>query len=136
MTVNQGPRPLPAPSTIVLAFGGRIARADIPALCERVRLLLEGCDAELVVCDVGALVDPDAVTVDALARLQLTARRLGRRIRLHHACGELQELLALMGLGDVLQVGDPSALEPGGQAEQREQAGGVQEERDPVDPVG
>jgi ABC-type transporter Mla MlaB component len=136
MTANQEPRPLPTPDTIVLAFGGRIARADIPALCERVRALLEGCDAELVVCDLGALVDPDAVTVDALARLQLTARRLGRRVRLRDPCAELQELLALMGLDDVLPLGAPSGLQPRGQAEQREQAGGVQEEADPVDPAG
>jgi hypothetical protein len=134
MTANQGPRPLPVPITIVLAIDGRIARADIPALCERVHVLLEGCDAELVVCDVGALVDPDAVTVDALARLQLTAGRLGRRIRLRDPCGELQGLLALMGLGDVLP-GAASELQPGGQAEEREQAGGVQEEADPVDPA-
>jgi ABC-type transporter Mla MlaB component len=135
MTANQGPRPLPVPTTIVLAIDGRIARADIPGLCERVHALLEGCDAELVVCDVGGLVDPDAVTVDALARLQLTARRLGRRIRLRDPCGELQDLLALMGLGDVLP-GAASELQPGRQAEEREQAGGVQEEADPVDPAG
>ena len=136
MTANRGPRPLPVPTTIVLAIDGRIARADIPALCERVHVLLEGCDAELVVCDVGTLVDPDAVTVDALARLQLTARRLGRRVRLRDPCGELQELLALTGLGDVLPLAAPSGLQPSGQAEQREQAGGVQEEADPVDPAG
>jgi len=47
----------------------------------------------------------------------------------------LQELLALMGLGDVL-LGAASELQPGGQAEEREQAGGVQEEADPVDPAG
>jgi hypothetical protein len=117
MTANQGPRPLPVPTTIVLAIDGRIARADIPALCERVHVLL------------------DAVTVDALARLQLTAGRLGRRIRLRDPCGELQDLLALMGLGDVL-LGAASELQPGGQAEEREQAGGVQEEADPVDPAG
>jgi len=80
-----------------------MARGDIPALCERVRRVLEVSDAELIVCDVAALVDPDAVTVDALARLQLTARRLGRWIRLRHACGELQELLTLMGLEDVVR---------------------------------
>ena len=99
-------------------------------------MLLEGCDAELVVCDVGGLVDPDAVTVDALARLQLTARRLGRRIRLRDPCGELRQLLALMGLGEVLAVGVPSGSQPRRQTEQREQAGGVQEEADPADPAG
>ena len=130
-------RPPPEPITIVLDIGGPIDRADIPGLCERVRVLVEASDAVVVVCDVGALTDPDAVAVDALARLQLTARRLGRPIRLRHACGELQELLALMGLSDVVPLcGGPLPFEPRGQAEQREQARGVEEEADPADPTG
>jgi ABC-type transporter Mla MlaB component len=123
------------PGATVLTLSGRVARADIAVLCERVGGLLERCDAGLVVCDVGSVLDPDAATVDALARLQLTARRRGRRIRLRHACGELQGLLALMGLGDVLPLDTASRLEPQGQAEQREQARGVQEEADPGDPA-
>ncbi len=142
MTANEDLRlaaqegPPPEPSTTVVVVSGRITRTDIPALCERVRVVLEGSDAGQVVCDVGALVDPDVVTVDALARLQLTARRLGRRIRLRHACGELRGLLALLGLGDVLPLGAMSGLQPSGQPEQREQAGGVEEEADPADPTG
>jgi ABC-type transporter Mla MlaB component len=128
-------RPHPEPE-MVLVFDGPIARAGIAGLCERVRVLLEGCDADRVVCDVSALVDPDAVTVDALARLQLTARRLGRQVRLRHACGDLQDLLSLMGLGDVVSLCPESGLEPRGQAEQREQALGVEEEADPTDPTG
>ncbi|MGH2725109.1 MAG: STAS domain-containing protein [Actinomycetota bacterium] len=87
---------------IVLVIVGPIVPADVPRLCERVRALLEGSPDEPVVCDVGALADPDAVTVAALARLQLTAGRLGRRIRLRHPCGELRELLALAGLDQVV----------------------------------
>ena len=56
-----------------------------------------------IVCDVGAL-PPDATVIDALARLQLTARRLGLEVRLRHASNELQDLLAFAGLGDVLRV--------------------------------
>ena len=48
-------------------------------------------------------VDPDAVTVDALARLQLAARRLSCRLLLRNASPELLELVAFMGLADVLQ---------------------------------
>ena len=47
-------------------------------------------------------VEPDAVTVDALARLQLAARRLGCQVRLRNASDELRELVAFMGLCDVL----------------------------------
>jgi ABC-type transporter Mla MlaB component len=123
------------PKTIVLLLEGPIARANVPSLCERVRQLLQTCEADLVVCDVSALLEPDAVTVDVLARLQLTARRLGRQVRFRDACGELRDLLALVGLGDVvLCVG--SAVEPRSEAEKREQAGGVEEEADPADPAG
>ena len=51
------------------------------------------------VCDV----DPDAVTVDALARLQLAARRLSCRLLLNNASPDLLELVAFMGLSDVLR---------------------------------
>lgn len=87
-----------------MVIGGSITCADVPGLCESVRVLLEGADADLVVCDVDAVVNADAVLVDALARLQLTARRLGRRIWLRHASLELQELLALVGLADVVPL--------------------------------
>ena len=45
---------------------------------------------------------PDAVTCDALARLQLAAKRLGCQVRLRNASPELRELVAFMGLEDVL----------------------------------
>jgi ABC-type transporter Mla MlaB component len=93
------------PRPIVLAVGGRITPADIPGLCARARMLLERSDTDLVTCDVSAIADPDAVTVDALARLQLAARRHGRAIRFRDPGRELQELLGLMGLGDVLESG-------------------------------
>jgi ABC-type transporter Mla MlaB component len=86
----------------LLVLRGPIAPQDIPALCRRARGLLERSDAELVVCDVGGLGEPDAVTVEALARVRLTVRRLGRRVQIHHPCGELRDLLAFMGLADVL----------------------------------
>jgi hypothetical protein len=81
-----------------------------------------------IVCDVGALVAPDAGTIDALARLQLTLGRLGIQIRLRHASDELAELLAFAGLSDVLGV------EPGRQAEGRKQRLGVEEECELDDP--
>jgi len=110
-----------------------ITQADIPALCERVRALLELSEVDTVICEVGALDDPDAVTVDALARLQLTARRLGRRVRFRGACGELLDLLVFAGLGDALPCGPASGLEPRRKPEEREQALGVEEEADPGD---
>ena len=55
----------------------------------------------VIFCDVHG-VSPDAVTVDALARLQLAARRHQCKVRLRGASDELCELVAFMGLSDVL----------------------------------
>jgi ABC-type transporter Mla MlaB component len=87
--------------TISFAIRGPLARADLPGLCERVCGLLAGGGAGDVLCDVEG-VDADAVAVDALARLQLAARRHGCRVRLRGASRELRELVAFMGLADVL----------------------------------
>jgi ABC-type transporter Mla MlaB component len=90
-----------APQTVAFAVRGPIARADLPGLCERVCGILERSGADVALCDVRG-VDPDAVTVDALARLQLAARRHGCQVRLRHASSELLELVSFMGLSDVL----------------------------------
>ena len=84
-------------------------------------------------CDVAALGEPDATTLEALARLQLTARQVGRRLCFRGARRELREVVELSGLDSVLLCGVPSAAEVGGQAEQGEQASGIEEERDPDD---
>lgn len=89
--------------------------------------------AGTIVCDVGSLTDLDFGTVDALARLELAARRLGRRLRLVRASPELRELLGLAGLQDVVRCAEPLRLEARGQAKGREEASGVEEERDPAD---
>ena len=90
----------PAPTT-TFAVWGPIARDDLPGLCDRVGALLRSCDAQTVFCDVDR-VEPDAVTVEALARLQLAAHRTGCRVRFRNASPELIELVELMGLTDVL----------------------------------
>ena len=95
-------RPLPEPAATVLVVNGSITGADAPCLCERVRVLLAESGADVVVCDVGALVEPDVGTIDTLARMQLTARHLRRQVRLRDASSELQALLALVGLADVV----------------------------------
>ena len=46
----------------------------------------------------------DAVTVDALARLKLAAKRSDCELTLRGASAELWELVDFMGLGDVLRV--------------------------------
>lgn len=58
----------------------------------------------VLVCDVGALRDPDMASVDAIARLQLSARRSGCELRLENACAQLVQLLDLAGLSDVIPI--------------------------------
>jgi ABC-type transporter Mla MlaB component len=128
-------RPRTEASAIVLEISGPIARADIPGLCRRVRRQLEGRGADVLICDVATLVDPDAVTVDALARLQLTARRSGCRVRLYRAGVYLEELLSLMGLDDVVPAWSALPGLPRGQAEEGEPARRIEEEADPGDPT-
>ena len=91
----------PAPETVALAIRGPICRADLPGLCDRVCALLAEGGPTVVLCDVHG-VEPDAVTVDVLCRLQLGARRHRCTVRLRHASPELLELVAFMGLSDVL----------------------------------
>jgi ABC-type transporter Mla MlaB component len=80
---------------------GPIARTDLPGLCDRVCRLLATSAPDVAHCDVRG-VEPDAVTVDALARLQLAARRRHCQVRLRNASPELLALVAFMGLEDVL----------------------------------
>jgi ABC-type transporter Mla MlaB component len=89
------------PRSVAFAIRGPIARGDLPGLCDRVCALLRATDAAVAFCDVSG-VPPDAVTVDALARLQLAARRNGCVVRLRGASVGLRQLVDLMGLTDVL----------------------------------
>src|SRR4051794_32427315 len=66
---------------------------------------------------------PDLGTADALARLQLAAKRLGCAVRLRDASAELTELLDLVGLRELC-----------GQTESGEEVG-VEEVVVPDDPV-
>jgi ABC-type transporter Mla MlaB component len=91
----------PEAQTITFALSAPIARADLQLLCECVCGLVERTGADVALCDVSRL-DPSAVTVDALARLQLAARRRGCEVRLRRPSNELRKLVDFMGLADVL----------------------------------
>jgi ABC-type transporter Mla MlaB component len=95
------------PNTLAFTIQGPIGRADLPGLCDRVCSLLTESGADVVLCDV-CDVEPDAVTVDALARLQLAARRTGCQVQLRGGSQELCALVEFMGLADVLCVGRPA----------------------------
>jgi len=88
---------------VAFAVRGPIRRADLPGLCERACALLERSDS-IIRCAVDPA-EADAVTVDALARLQLVARRRGCTVVLERASPALLALVQLMGLEDVLPAG-------------------------------
>jgi ABC-type transporter Mla MlaB component len=92
-----------APNTLELVIWGPIERADLPGLFARVCALLHDSGARLVACDVGG-VAADAVAVDALARLALAAQRNRCQLTVLGASEELRELVAFVGLGDVLSA--------------------------------
>ena len=93
--------PTSGPYEVAFAIRGPIVPADLPGLCDRVCASLRAHGPGVVLCDVHG-VEPDAVTVDALARLQLASHKLGCRVRLCNASEALLEVVGLMGLTDVL----------------------------------
>ncbi|WP_282700883.1 STAS domain-containing protein [Streptomyces sp. CC219B] len=109
----------------VLVLTGPVTRGEVTGWCDDLRELLESSGAGVVVCDVGGLGPPGLGTVDLLARLQLTARRSGARIRLREPDPALPALLDLIGL----------RFEMEGQPEQREPPLGVEEEMEPGEPA-
>jgi ABC-type transporter Mla MlaB component len=90
-----------APTTIRFVIYGPITRDDLRGLCGRVCALLDDSGASVALCDVAG-VGVDAVTVDAVARLQVAARRRGCVVRLRNASRELLDLVAFMGLENVV----------------------------------
>jgi hypothetical protein len=97
----------PEPSTGLLVVAAPIRDGDVAVLCERLRTVLATSDAEVVVCDVGAL--PANVS------------------------RELEQLLAFAGLADVVAVG--SRLRGRSRhAEEREHPCRVEERVDGDDP--
>ncbi|WP_406294087.1 STAS domain-containing protein [Embleya sp. NBC_00888] len=119
------------PPPAVLAVYAPLTRTDVPGLCARLLALLHADRADPFPCDVSALIHPDLAAIEALARLQLTARGVGRRIRLHGTSGELRDLLTLTGLDEIVPTGPGSGrllgVECRREAEQREQVRDVEE---------
>jgi ABC-type transporter Mla MlaB component len=77
------------------------------ALCLRLRARIEEeVGAERVICDLTRITRPDAGVIDALARVQLTAARLGVTVLYRHAHPDVRALLDLAGLSQVLALVD------------------------------
>lgn len=131
---SESPPALP-PAVLVL---GRPpgTRAEVERLCERLCEVVRRSAPGPVTVDVGGAHRPGLAMVETLARLRLTARRLGREIRLRNTGGELAGVLARAGLDGVLTAPGTLRIEPGGEAEEGEQPLGVQERVEPGDAPG
>ncbi|WP_035749792.1 STAS domain-containing protein, partial [Parafrankia discariae] len=96
--------PPPGPATVVLPFPPGLRRAAVPELCARLDRLLRSGPEATVILDTTPVGRPDAVVVEAIARLALVARRHRRPVQVH-APPRVWELLALTGLAPL--VGRP-----------------------------
>lgn len=104
-------RPLLELRRRAVVIAGSIEPAHVAALCARARRVLVDVDEDPVICEANAL-RADLAAVDALARVALTARRLGRGIELRDATPALRELLLLVGLAEVVRCEPASGLDP------------------------
>jgi ABC-type transporter Mla MlaB component len=84
-------------ATVDVAIRGPLRRSDLAGLYARACAALAPDAGAVLLCDVIGIA-VDAVTVEALARLQLGARRHGCTVRLRNAPPELIELMCFMGL--------------------------------------
>jgi hypothetical protein len=90
-----------------------VRREEIPGVTARAVRELHARVPGILVCNLaaasaaGAL---DAVAVDTLARVALTAQRCRWTLRLDDVPAELAELIAMMGLTSALPPGDPERL--------------------------
>ena len=117
------------PARPVVTLSGRIRPDDALGLCACVCASAARTSGRSLGYDVAGVEAPDVGTVDALARMALTAHRLGRRLELLRPGADLRELLELCGL-TAATGSDGSGVEVVGQPEEREVALRVEEERD------
>jgi ABC-type transporter Mla MlaB component len=94
-----------------LAIRPPLRRGDLPGLFERTCELLAVQAPELLLVEV-AEIAPDAVAVDALARLALVARRHGCSVLLRGASPQLLLLVQFIGLADTLPSEDAALVRP------------------------
>jgi anti-anti-sigma regulatory factor len=98
----------------VVFYVASLAPGAGPALCDRLAALLtDRPDAAIVVCDVSGIERPTPADLDHLARLRITARRMGRDLLLRGAGPRLRLLLTLTGLAEVLRC-EAGGSGPGG----------------------
>jgi hypothetical protein len=104
LSYDSSPQPDGAPAYLTVRICPPVTREDAGGLPDQLRLMLPDAAGAEVICDVGAVDDPDLVTVEVLARMQLSARRLGFSLEVRHASARLAGLLELTGLRDYVPL--------------------------------
>jgi hypothetical protein len=109
-------RPSVATAQFGLRYGSERATEEVPvAAPERKKpsvVVVDG-GVEVALWRADHLDRPTLAVVQALARLQLDAKRLGCEIRVRDACAELRGLLDLCGLADtVLEPDERTSTSP------------------------
>lgn len=99
----------------MLEICGPLRREDLAGLYIRACRVLAQGRSRLWIVDV-ATVAADAVAVDALARLELAARRHGSRVAIRGGGPEMWELIELMGLRGVFLSPGAEEARTGGTA--------------------
>ncbi|MER7346903.1 STAS domain-containing protein [Streptomyces aurantiacus] len=123
-----------APNLVVVA--GPVRQDDIPRLCADLRAVVLASGADEVICDVGAVTTADLVTVEAVARLRLAARRAGTGLRLRGPAPALWALLRLVGLAELcVELETELCVEVERDPEEREPPLGVEEAVESGDPA-
>lgn len=88
-------------SIVEVRPAGPLPSADLASFCAGLAARLASGAVTAVVCHAEMLPD-DVDAVEVLARLALTARRAGARLRVLGLSAELSALLQLLGLGAVV----------------------------------
>ncbi len=132
---NLGYSPLSKGPTVelrrVLWFA--VVNRSVARRCTNPTVVLIRANAELATWPLPTRHRTDLSVVDELARLQLTAVRLGCSIRLRDASSQMAGLLELVGLGDIVATVAHPTLDTHRQAEGREQVG-IEKAVEPRDP--
>ena len=92
-----------------LSLSGHVGPDRAAELCAEVRSTACARPDDPLSCAVGRVEDPDLGTLEALARMAVAARRLGRGFELVGARPDLRGLIVFAGLGGVLSCEDPVA---------------------------
>ncbi|CAM5265416.1 STAS domain-containing protein OS=Streptomyces alboniger OX=132473 GN=CP975_21940 PE=4 SV=1 [Streptomyces alboniger] len=119
---TAGPPCMAETEAHLIRIAGPLRTEDVPRLCEQVAAARHGPGTD-VICDVTAMTTSDLSAVEAIARMQLAARRAGRRVRLRNPAPALLALLGLVGLTELLGL----VVEMEGHPEEGEPPLGVQE---------